>query len=489
MKKSFLSDRQITPRKVVQLLDDGKIANLPLKNSAGKMNLNARSVWSGASATTSSSNCTFTFFDDTRALQTITDNSNTKMRVVKIAEDLSVVWNPIYPIQQSYRLLPFKMSDTEIMFVSKATIGWGVELIFVTIDESDNLTFETVPLFTPAQNIANSERRFKCIKVEGTENDYIFYTQYTTTPFNSIMLPFRINGRTVTLGNVFVFDPEYGGNLHGNIAMWDVGKIAIWHTANVSNTPPLLSTFAINDLVITLLFRDTYPNGELGTAVTSNVHMKKLSKGRIIIQNPDTTQSGNPVVIRIVEFTENGKPIYSKKKVLVTNSESVYNNFVLGVTGENTGFCYGKMNSQSTDPYYQKGTMWAWAADGDGFIVAPYFIYESDLDNGEYPDFSINKSGDKMVISHISANKFSVYLYPFEIAEKQRIGKVLGIAESSSTVVLSGVATGLQDLVPGEEYTYDADGNLVSLSKYSSNVVIGKALNQNSLLLYDFLLK
>ncbi|WP_419877719.1 hypothetical protein [Brevibacillus centrosporus] len=489
MKKSFQSDEQITPKKVVQLLENGKIANLPLKNGAGKMNLKTKSSWAGASATTSSANCTLTFFDDTRALQTITDNSNLKMRVAKVAADFSVTWNPIYTLQQSTRLLPFKINDTEIMFVSKMTSGWGVELIFVTIDENDNLTFETVPLFTPAQNINSAINRFKCIKVDGTTNDYILYTQYSTTPFNAIMLPFRISGHTVALGNVFVFDAEYGGNLAGNIAMWDAGKIAVWHTGNYSNTPPLLSTFAINDLTISLLFRDTYPNGDLGTAVTNNVHMAKLSKGRIVIQHPDTQQSGSPVIIRIVEFGDNGTPIYSTKKTLVTNAKTVYNNFVLAVTGENAGFCYGKMTAQSSDPYYLKGTMWAWVADGDGFTVAPYFVYESDLDNGEYPSFSFNKTRNKMVIAHVSSNKFNVYLYPFEIAEQQHIGKALGIAESSSTVVMTGVVNGFQDLIPGDEYTYDSDGNLLSLSKYSTNKAIGRAVSQNSLLMYDYLLK
>ncbi|MED4783435.1 hypothetical protein [Brevibacillus choshinensis] len=495
MKRSYLSEGQLTPQKVVQLLENGKVANLPLKDGAGKMNLKPKTTWANASGTTSSNNCTITFFDDTRALQTITDNYNLKMRVVKVAEDFAITLNPIYQQGQSRMLFPFKRSDTEIMFVSKTNSGWSYELIFVTIDANDNLTIETVPLFTPAQSLSENEMTLHIIQVEGTQNDFILCSQYTSGALNFVMLPFRVEGRAVTLGNIFVHDPAYYGNSPSNIAMWDVGKIALYHVNTLSNQSPLMSTFAINDLTITLLYRDTYPNSELGTTLISRFFMQKLSKGRIVLNYADPQTVGTPQVLRIVEFDKRtGKPIFASKRTIVANSKAVSTPaFTMLVTAENVGFSYGKMNANSTDPFYNKGTFWAWGADGDEFIMAPYLIFDDGASTDmtqKYPSYSLNKSRTKALISFIALNSFAVNIRAIEVVEQQHVGKVLGVAESTSTIALSGVVNGFQGLVPGSEYVYDMNGNIAAIDKvYSQNKPIGRAINSNSLLMYDYLLK
>jgi hypothetical protein len=491
MRKSYQSQGQLTPQKVVQLLENGKVANLPLKNGSGQMNAKTKTQWTNASSTTSSANCTFTFFDDARALQTIADSMNLKMCVMTLNSDGTITQGPTYSFGRTSRIFPFKRSDTEIMLVSKKASGWGFELIFVSIDESDNLGFLNVDLFTPDASVQFAEKSLKVIQVEGTTDDYVLLGQYSTVPYNIFLVPFRVKGHTVTVGNILVYDQQYSGNHAVAIAMWDVGKIAVFHSYNNSSSSPQMSTFTINDLTISLLYRDTYPNNDLGTSAIEMIHMAKLSKGRIVMQYSDPTQSGSPVVLRVVEFSESGKPIFAYKKTLVTNNKSVTNSFVLAVNGDNVGFSYGIMRGATDDPFYLRGTIYPWAAVGDEFVVAPYFIYDTvQYFKTDYPGFSYNKSRDRLVISHITNDSYHVQMIPFEIVEKQHVGKVLGVAETTSTVVLSGVANGFQGLVPGTEYTYDENGDIIPCgSKYIENPPIGKAISQNSLLLYDFLLK
>lgn len=490
MKKSFQSEGQVIPKKVVQLLKNGKIANLPLKKGSGKFVPKTPSRWANAAATTSSDNATITFFDDTRALQTVTDQSNLKLQVIKLNPDGTITQSSVYTYGQGQRIYAFKRSDTEIMLVVRLG-SFIVQLIFVSIDASDNLMFETVPVLTSTTAMGNNDYNVDITTVDESGDTFVIGTMFSVAPYNAILIPFKVTGRTVQVGSVFVFDAQYQSNRHISVCSWEPGKIALLYAANVSTNPPLLSTFSIDsNLQISLLYRDVYPNYEITASEALDVpQMKKISKGRIALQYKSSSIA---LTIRVLEFTKAGVPLYSQKKTQITGGKSTTSYFALVANGLDVGFSFGRMAVVSSDPLYNRSIIYPWAVDGDEVIAGDYLIYEDGvqiLTQVDKPQIAFNKSGNRFVISHFTADSLHIWMHPFEVQEPQQFGKVLGVAESSNTVTLSGAVGGLEGLVPGEEYSYDVNGDLVSKSQYTQNGVIGRAISPSTLLLYDYLLK
>lgn len=493
MKKAFQGEGQVIPKKVVQLLKNGKIANLPLKKGFGNYVRKSAAAWTNASSTTSSENTTITFFDDTRALQTITDNATLKMRVITLNPDGTLGpegLGPVYTYGSGYRLFAIKRSDTEIMIVGmKNTVT--LEVHFVTIDESGNLSFQTVPLLTIPAAVANNEYTFDITTVDDAGNTFVIGANYSAAPFNTVLIPFKVTGQTVQAGSVFVFDAQYGsGNKNMAVSSWEPGKIVIHHTANNTNFSPLFSTFAIDDnLQISLLYRDTYANSDFSVEVLINPRMKKLSEGRVALMY---RSSSVQLTMRTIEFSKSGVPIFSQKKTLISGGKAMSTTLGFEVTGQDVGIIFGRSTVGSTDPLYTRSLIYPWAVDGDEVSAGDPVIYDDAvqiLNASDRPGFAFNKSGDRFLISQLHNDNYTIWLYLFEVQEKQQLGKVLGIAESSNTVALSGAVSGLEGLVPGDEYSYDANGDLVSKSQYTQNGAIGRAVSPSTLLLYDYLLK
>lgn len=462
IKKTFPVTSVTTPLTLVQVLSDGSLAPLPLKNGG------IGNVAGISGAASSAMTRLARVKDDLAAYETGHQNSNTYMNPLCVSPGKRFVWarHTIDPQGSGFRAdfaIPVKV--TENIFMVLFPDGSNSDYLYgrtYKVDPYGNITTGDKILVVP-----ENARSGNIMAAWG--NDGIVYCAFHNgTVWKMLRLNVSHNAITVQANGT------WQSNSNNNFNMWGMCRAG-------NDKVALLYTDPTNNYYLTLWVSSAGGIGTSSIAVIENAgnvseaalcSINDAGKIGITYVKPGVGYSRNTLVVDV-----SGGSIVSGTKVVRGNANKHHDYCAIAPIIGVTKIVIAHKTSSGTGSHG----------------VTTYNITGNELTQDKTVDIDFGSTGDatqnaQLVKAHdgvclLTLAGYSVMPYSkvFSIVEDELgvRGYPVGIAINPSTVIIKGEVNGFTGLLPGEKYYADASGTIGLRGQY----YVGYAKNETTIII------